>query len=274
MIATLNRIRIDAHACAIRTFHLADSSMERAVTEPTPDYEAPVPLDPQRQDALHVERLSRAVAPTLWPSADALAWIMERNESAVQELMLRNRPFTNDSALAAEVLDEIAQRGCPAGATDGQAWVFKRERLIDARAQLASALQDGKLAAWRWTRGSDSLTELDSNNFLQAGGAFNSPSCGLLASGRIESVLVRPDAVRDLWPARIPTSPTRAPAFKTARPPDDAAILEQADKMHAGGMTGRVLASQMRFVPGFEHVATTSVRNLIKGRYKGGRRSK
>lgn len=66
----------------------------------------------------------------------------------------------------------------------------------------------------------------------------------------------------------------RAPSVKTGRPPSDDAIVAMADKMKARGFSGYEIASNMRFEPGFENVATTAVRDLIKGRWKGGRPKK
>lgn len=67
-----------------------------------------------------------------------------------------------------------------------------------------------------------------------------------------------------------PHHSARAPAVKKGWPPDDAAILAKADEMKARGFSGRDIAATMRFEPGFENVATTSVRKLIEGRYPRG----
>jgi hypothetical protein len=66
----------------------------------------------------------------------------------------------------------------------------------------------------------------------------------------------------------------RAPSFKSGRAPEDAEILAKADQMKARGLDGRTIAKEMRFEPGFEHVATTAVRELIKGRWKPAGRPK
>lgn len=60
----------------------------------------------------------------------------------------------------------------------------------------------------------------------------------------------------------------RAPSVKAGRPPSDDEILAKADEMKARGMDGRTIAKQLRLEPGFENVATTAVRDLIKGRWK------
>ena len=59
----------------------------------------------------------------------------------------------------------------------------------------------------------------------------------------------------------------RSPVFKAGRPPDDSAILAKAEEMKARGLDGRVIAKTMRAEPGFENVATTTVRDLIVGRW-------
>lgn len=69
------------------------------------------------------------------------------------------------------------------------------------------------------------------------------------------------------------TKLARAPAVKKGRPPSDELVLAKADDMKARGYTGYDIAAKMRLEPGFENVATTAVRQLIKGRWKGGRRS-
>ncbi len=69
-------------------------------------------------------------------------------------------------------------------------------------------------------------------------------------------------------------TPERAPAVKSGRAPDDDLILAKADEMKARGMIGHLIAKTMRLEPGFENVATTQVRELIKGRYKPGGRPK
>ena len=82
----------------------------------------------------------------------------------------------------------------------------------------------------------------------------------------------------DKWRGAIVVSPAaeidRAPSVKAGRPPSDDEILAQADKMKADGLDGRTIAKQMRFEPGFENVATTAVRDLIKGRWKPAGRPK
>lgn len=71
--------------------------------------------------------------------------------------------------------------------------------------------------------------------------------------------------------AIAPEAPTRAPSVKSGRPPSDDKILAKADEMKARGLSGFAIASQMRLEPGFENVATTHVRALIKGRWPAGR---
>ena len=66
----------------------------------------------------------------------------------------------------------------------------------------------------------------------------------------------------------------RAPSLKAGRPPSDGAILAKADEMKARGLDGRTIAKKMRLEPGFENVATTAVRDLIKGRWKPAGRPK
>lgn len=66
----------------------------------------------------------------------------------------------------------------------------------------------------------------------------------------------------------------RAPAYKNGSPPTDEKILSKADEMKARGLNGYNIAKSMRLERGFEHVANTVVRNLIKGRYTGGRPKK
>ena len=66
----------------------------------------------------------------------------------------------------------------------------------------------------------------------------------------------------------------RAPSVKAGRPPSDDEILSKADEMKARGMDGRTIAKQMRLEPGFENVATTVVRGLIRGRWKPAGRPK
>lgn len=60
----------------------------------------------------------------------------------------------------------------------------------------------------------------------------------------------------------------RSPLVKAGRPPSDDEILAKADEMKARGLDGRTIAKEMRLEPGFENVATTAVRDLIKGRWK------
>ena len=66
----------------------------------------------------------------------------------------------------------------------------------------------------------------------------------------------------------------RAPAVKAGRPPSPEEILAKADEMKARGMDGRTIAKEMRLEPGFCNVATTAVRDLIKGRWKPSGRPK
>ena len=66
----------------------------------------------------------------------------------------------------------------------------------------------------------------------------------------------------------------RAPSVKAGRSPSDDAILEKASEMKARGLTGRTIAKKMRLEAGFENVATTAVRDLIKGKWASGRPKK
>lgn len=66
----------------------------------------------------------------------------------------------------------------------------------------------------------------------------------------------------------------RAPAVKTTKPPSRASIMAKADEMKARGLDGRTIAKEMRHEPGFENVATTEVREIIKGRWKPAGRPK
>ncbi|WP_443478115.1 hypothetical protein ACLIMP_06270 [Novosphingobium aerophilum] len=82
----------------------------------------------------------------------------------------------------------------------------------------------------------------------------------------------------DQWRAAIAAIPIasidRAPSVKGGRPPSDDEILAKADEMKARGLDGRTIAKSMRLEQGFEHVATTTVRALIKGRWKPAGRPK
>ena len=71
--------------------------------------------------------------------------------------------------------------------------------------------------------------------------------------------------------AETESAALRAPAVKAGRPPSNDEILAKADEMKARGMDGRTIAKEMRLEPGFCNVATTAVRELIKGRWKPGR---
>lgn len=64
---------------------------------------------------------------------------------------------------------------------------------------------------------------------------------------------------------------SRAPSFKAGHAPDDESILAKADEMKMLGINGRDIAKGMRHHQGFENVATTRVRELIKGRWEPGR---
>ena len=67
---------------------------------------------------------------------------------------------------------------------------------------------------------------------------------------------------------------TRSPSFKDGRPPCDDQILAQADAMKALGLTGYEIAKEMRHKEGFQNVGTIAVRELLKGRWSGGRSRK
>jgi hypothetical protein len=77
--------------------------------------------------------------------------------------------------------------------------------------------------------------------------------------------------VRATKNSMLAARPSRAPAVKAGHPPTDDIILKKADEMKARGLTGYEIASKMRHEPGFADVATIYVRDLIKGRWKGGR---
>lgn len=67
---------------------------------------------------------------------------------------------------------------------------------------------------------------------------------------------------------------TRAPAFKDGRPPSDERIVAKAEEMKTLGLTGYEIATEMRHEEGFQNVGTVAVRQLLKGRWSGGRRRK
>lgn len=66
----------------------------------------------------------------------------------------------------------------------------------------------------------------------------------------------------------------RAPSVKVGSPPNENEILAKAEEMKARGLDGRTIAKKMRLEPGFENVATTAVRELIKGRWRPAGRPK
>lgn len=68
-------------------------------------------------------------------------------------------------------------------------------------------------------------------------------------------------------PDKTPSAPVRAPSVKKGRPPSDEDILAKADEMKARGLDGHTIAKTMRHELGFQNVATTTVRALIKGRW-------
>lgn len=78
--------------------------------------------------------------------------------------------------------------------------------------------------------------------------------------------------VVDRWPQQNSSASLRSPAVKEGRPPSEADILAKADEMKSAGKHGYTIAKEMRHQKGFEHVATTEVRELIKGRWKPGGR--
>lgn len=67
------------------------------------------------------------------------------------------------------------------------------------------------------------------------------------------------------------SSQSRAPAVKKGNPPSREAILAKADEMKSRGYNRDEIASRMRHEPGFHNVATTEVRELLKGRWRRGR---
>ena len=74
-----------------------------------------------------------------------------------------------------------------------------------------------------------------------------------------------------LTAARQETYSGRAPSTKAGRAPSKDEILAKADEMKARGLDGRTIAEKMRHETGFDNVATTDVRFLIKGRWPIGR---
>jgi hypothetical protein len=82
------------------------------------------------------------------------------------------------------------------------------------------------------------------------------------------------EVLQQVGPIPTTVEKTRSPSFKSGRPPTDEEILAMVDTMKARGQDGRTIAKEMRFEPGFENVATTAVRNLIKGRWLVGRPKK
>lgn len=78
-------------------------------------------------------------------------------------------------------------------------------------------------------------------------------------------------ALRPPTASRPANTSSRAPAVKTGWPPDDDAIVAKALDMKARGMRRDEIASKMRMEVGFENVATSTVRDLIKGKLGRGR---
>lgn len=81
-------------------------------------------------------------------------------------------------------------------------------------------------------------------------------------------------ADREAGPTLPSNHAKRSPAVKAGRPPNDDEVLAKADEMKARGLDGRTIAKEMRLEPGFDNVATTAVRDLIKGRWKPAGRPK
>ncbi|RVU04120.1 hypothetical protein EOE18_13195 [Novosphingobium umbonatum] len=235
---------------------------------------------------LEVERLAFSKSQTKgrqnlsWSDLEAVAWIASRDP----EFVLSVRAFAqqpSDARAAGRAAGlrylrhHIAVRHCqcraekplrPIGA-DGACSCLPTtwERLIIAiQAGLKGEALDG--TASRTIRPEDLLFA----RFFNFG--FEIHAALTLAD---EGIFFSADAVKLLTTNgddQIPIAETRAPSVKLARPPANDAILKKADEMHKRGMKGRDIASRMRFENGFENTPTTLVRELIKGRYRSGRK--
>ncbi len=94
------------------------------------------------------------------------------------------------------------------------------------------------------------------------------------ASGNLRDYLKAADLLRRRASDGSQPEHSRAPSVKSGRPPSTEIILAKADEMKALGLTTYQIATMMPKEPGFENVAVTELRDLIKGRYRPSGRPK
>lgn len=161
---------------------------------------------------------------------------------------------------------------------DGSPPLFVKQHRLASR-KIHRALQDGTLRSYAAPFGGTAIAlprlywnRIDPENLQSIYGGLeqDDPGAGrpvLIACGQFNEW-------RGGNSASEPAIPSRAPAVKAGRPPDKDLILAKADEMKKRGLIGYDIAKKMRLEPGFKNVATTEVRELIRGRWTSSGRPK
>lgn len=233
------------------------------------------------------ELAREAEADEWWNWPQAAAWVGARSVEHIATMRLCAEPWKGNGrdpavALGAEHLLGTAFCVDPIGAVrDLQRAIERGEIRTLGRATEDTPAHELKASDWRGAQVvyNRTATLVSATNLLREWAcdvAIN--RVDLWAAFPMAGAVIEPQRDKSQAMAALaaiaPSPPPRdgrAPAVKAGRPPNDDAILAKADEMKARGLDGRTISKDMRLEPGFENVATTLVRELIKGRWKPGR---
>jgi hypothetical protein len=219
------------------------------------------------------EYTAKAMRDVWWTWPEAIAWIGTQEYQAIASLRYWGDWWQNAEGNQLAGQADLAKRFCALP----QQFEASLMRALEEGTINSSGRPkpDGKLAllepgAWRggaiiFAHGTTCL--VSNRNLSSAPWAFD------IAVNRADLVAWSGNE-ENPTAARQETYSERAPSTKAGRAPSDDEILAKADEMKARKLDGRTIAKKMRHEPGFANVATTTVRDLTKGRWPIGRPKK
>jgi len=205
-----------------------------------------------------------------WTVLQAIGWIATRSRAYV--VLMGELEAGREAEIARTIVFSsmqvyVARNNCACPA-----------RSLDAAQRLEACICIGNagrslLEAIR-TKGVTAVQGTRKMEFYELAGVGQRPTCIDWLDINPAPTFSSAEVMTAFRPASLSDGPLRSPSVKAGKPPIDEDILAKADEMKARGLDGRTIAKEMRLEPGFENVATTMVRELIKGRWRPAGRPK
>lgn len=208
-----------------------------------------------------------------WTWPEAIAWIGSRDYRNIATLRQWGDMWKGEASHRLEGQSNIAKRFCTSPQQVEASLIQAIETgAIKSSGRLKPDANSGLLDPGTW-RGGAIMFSHGTACLVSKLDIWSAPWAYDIAVYRADLVACSGDG-ENLNLERQETYSGRAPSTKAGRAPSDEEILAKAEEMKARGLRGRTIAKEMRHEAGFANVATTTVRDLIKGKWKPAGRPK